>query len=151
MPPPTSPLLQNYTLHPLSISPSTQISTRTTAVINALGTIPAAAATSLNTSTSTSKLEDKDKPVIVVLTARSKAANKLITIVEIVKRELAGRGVAVYQYTAVGGEVRDVVRDEGGEEGGDEAFERGTKKKNVPVLTVYLCGVGVGELKAAYG
>lgn len=152
-----SSLASSYTLIKLSVHNSTQIASRTTAVISALlgdGTTPATTTDETNT-----------KPSLVILTARSKAANKLISIVEIIKRDLAGKGVAVYQYNVLGSEMMEVPRggeakkgvesdaDGVGEEAGFEMMgEKGdVKKRAVPIMTTYLSRGSVKELKVVYG
>ncbi|KAK3048250.1 hypothetical protein LTR09_010411 [Extremus antarcticus] len=144
-------LSQKYELVKFSVHSSTQISSRTTAVTTQLGTVPA----------------EGSKPVIVALTARSKAANKLISIVEIAKRDLSSKGITVYQYNALSSEMTEIPRGGGKADGGnaevcgkseDEgAFEAmgpeagATKKRLMPVMTTYLTNVAVKELKTAYG
>lgn len=55
---------------------------------------------------------------VVVLVAAAAGANKLVSVVEIAKRELAARGLPVVQYSGVRG-----VRD-GGQRGGNEVRQR---------------------------
>ncbi|KAF4553321.1 Hypothetical protein D9617_7g030480 [Elsinoe fawcettii] len=108
----------------------------------------------------------KSRPLLVCLSARASAANKLITITEIVKRQLATEKVKVYQYSMLGSEMitlkpkpdaakaKDSARGgEEGEESEGEAFETMGKKKvrNVPTLTVYLCLESVARLRKGYG
>ncbi|TKA24689.1 hypothetical protein B0A50_05677 [Salinomyces thailandicus] len=174
------PLLPNHNLKTFRIHTSTQISTRTTAILTHLHPTPPNAGAGAGA-----------KPVIVCLTAPAKAASKLITIAEIAKRELKGKGLECFQYCALGSEVVEVPREglgrgkgglrregrvpgqgwkRGGEVGEEEeeeeaeeeeAFETmdavavkgpgGLKKRKVPVLTVWLARGVVRELKGMYG
>ncbi|OBT42826.1 hypothetical protein VE00_08140 [Pseudogymnoascus sp. WSF 3629] len=115
------------------------------------------------------------KPVIVIAWAKAKSAGKLVSVVEVVKRELGMGGGVWFQYSGVGEGFEGVPRDGGegdgdegqGKEGGDvemeeEGFEKmksrieraieGTEKvRSVPVMTVYLSRVRVEALREAYG
>ncbi|KAK5171351.1 uncharacterized protein LTR77_004495 [Saxophila tyrrhenica] len=153
MQPPSEKLLSDkYELVKLSVHSSTQISSRTAAVTAKLATAPA----------------QGSKPVVVALTAKAQAANKVISIVEIAKRELVAKGVAVYQYNALGSEMTEIPRDgvkgsEGVEEdeaseGEEAAFETmrqrdvgDTKKRLIPVMTTYLSSTAIKELRTAHG
>ncbi|OBT76373.1 hypothetical protein VF21_03657 [Pseudogymnoascus sp. 05NY08] len=117
------------------------------------------------------------KPVIVIAWAKARSAGKLVSVVEVVKRELGEGGGVWFQYNGLGEGFAGVARD-GGEgeegegeegEGGDgegemeeEGFEKmktrieraieGTEKvRSVPVMTVYLSRVRVEALREAYG
>jgi len=143
---------QRYDLLKLKVLSSSQISSRIASVISKI-TQPKAA-----------------KPTIIILSARANVANKLISIVEIAKRELASQNVKFFQYNALTSELIDIPRDsrkktsgsnvraEGEEdEQSDDAFETtgvptsATKKRSVPVMTVYLATAPVKELKAQFG
>merc|ERR1711967_181476 len=103
----------------LNVLSSTQIASRTSKIISHLEGQPG----------------EDGKPTVVSLTARAKAASKLISIAEIVKRDLAAREVRCYQYNALDSELADIPRDRrpkqpadpvGGaeeDEESDEAFE----------------------------
>ncbi|KAI6878860.1 hypothetical protein D0869_12467 [Hortaea werneckii] len=137
----------------LSVLSSTQIASRTSKIISHLEEQP----------------REDGKPTVVSLTARAKAASKLISIAEIVKRDLAARGSRCYQYNALDSELADIPRDGrpkqpkesvGGaeeDEESDEAFETmgaptgPTKKRSMPVMTIYFSKVPIKELKADYG
>lgn len=150
-------LSEQYTITHYSIHNSTQISTRTTAVTTLLG----------GASPDPTLQQDSNgdtKPPLVILTARSKAANKLISIVEIAKRETASKERPVYQYNKLSHEVVEIPRDDGKRTGAGDGEERsadfetkgsversGMKKRTVPVLTVYLSTVPARELRQAYG
>lgn len=108
-----------------------------------------------------------EQPCVIRLTAKAKAASKLISIVEIAKRDLASKGTKCFQYNALSSEIVDVPRerarkesngaDVADEDGSDDAFETmgapsgTTKKRSIPIITVYLSVVPVKELKAEYG
>ena len=147
-------LSQKYNLVKFNVISSTQISSRTAAII--------------------AKLEadqNDGKPTLVALSAKARTATKLISIVEIAKRELAAKGHKCFQYHGLSSEMIDMERDsksgangatqsathEGGSEA-EDAFESmgapretGTKKRLIPVMTTYLCATSVKELKNAYG
>ena len=145
--------LAKYELLQLNVLSSTQISSRTASIIAHL----------------TAERGVGDKPVVVSLSAKAKVASKLVSIVEIAKRELASKGVKCYQYNALASEMVDVPREpkkradagrkagEEGEDDSDDAFETmgapagDLKKRNVPVMTIYLFKSPVRELRAEYG
>ena len=145
--------LSKYEPFQLSVLSSTQISTRTASIIAHL----------------TAERGVGEKPVVVSLSAKAKVASKLVSIVEIAKRELASKGVKCYQYNALASDMVDVPREpkkratvrrkasEGAEDESDDAFETmgappGTvKKRNVPMVTIYLSKTPVKELRAEYG
>ncbi|KAK0851773.1 hypothetical protein LTR03_003797 [Friedmanniomyces endolithicus] len=150
-------LAQTYNLIKHRIISSTQIATRTTTIVSKL----------------TQPATDGDKPAIVALTAEAKVASKLISVVEIAKRDLASKGIKCFQYNALSSRVGEVPRERkkgGGGRGvnqpGDDAGADGegdgdfqtmpdpmgvTKKRNTPILTIYLSSVAVRELRTAYG
>lgn len=104
------------------------------------------------------------KPVLLALKASTQAANKLISIVEIVKRESKARDKTVFQYTALSSEMMtikprtrklpDVLQQSEDEDSGD-AFEPLTPvqptERVSPVLVIYLASTSINELKASYG
>lgn len=147
-------LTKKYDLVKLNVAGSTQISSRTAAVIAKLELTPT-----------------DGKPVIVVLTAKARVASKLISIVEIAKRELAAKGRSCFQYNVLVSEMTEIERSprrttamaaghnskQAGSDS-DEAFETmgaynetGLKKRQVPVMTIYLSTVSVKELKTEFG
>lgn len=148
-------LLAKHELVKLSVRSSTQISSRTAAIRSRL----------------TAEHQPSEKPVVVSLTARAAVASKLISIVEIAKRDLVSKGVKIYQYNALTSEMLDIAREpkkkatgsdgpvkEGAEnDDSDDAFETmgaptdATKRRDAPVMTIYLSTMPVKELKAAYG
>lgn len=168
-------LSSNYTITHLPITGSTQISSRVSLLVSKLDS---SAAKPSNDEDATEP--EKAKLALVVLTAKARYAHKLISVVEIAKREVLAAAAATasageggggrwFQYSALSGEVVDVERrgallggkaelDEEDVDGDEDAFETmgakeggGVKKRNVPVLTVYVCGEAVRELRVAYG
>lgn len=146
-------LSPEYNLIKLSVIGSTQISSRTATIVAKLS------------SDTTS-----DKPVIVALKAKSREANKLISIVEIAKRELATLGTKCFQYNGLTSQLTEIERQPEGRQGSnevttegdpdesDDAFQTmgaqynaGPKKRLVPMMTTYLSNISVKELKFAYG
>ena len=100
--------------------------------------------------------------------AKAKVASKLITIVEIAKRDLVAKGVKVYQYTSLTSEMvtmkpksSDQQADSNAAADGQssdvdepDAFQTMREKETVraiPVMTVYLSTKPIKELKLAYG
>lgn len=102
--------------------------------------------------------------------AKAKSAGKLVSVVEVVKREIGGEGGVWFQYNGLGEGVGGVPREGEGEGGDgdvememeDEGFEKmktrieraieGTEKvRSVPVMTVYLSRVRIEALREAYG
>jgi hypothetical protein len=143
---------QKYNVVKLSVLQSHKISARTTLLIKHLST-PAEA--------------EGDKPSLCCLRAQAHSANKLITIIEIAKRELSGKNIKVYQYNALSSEIipfdttmkhangKVPSEEDGGDDGPDEddAFQTmGQKDKirAVPVLTVYVSTEPIKSLKHAY-
>ena len=130
----------------LSVSSSTQISSRTSAVAKHL-----------------ESNGEGGKTTIVALTAASKASSKLISIAEIAKRELVAKGVKIFQYNALSSKMVEMPRKSRRKVGedadeSDDAFEvmgeqedNGMIKRKVPVMTIYLAKTPVKELKTAYG
>jgi hypothetical protein len=150
-------LAEHHELIHISCQSNTQISAKATKIISALST----------TEPTTTK-----KPALIILTAQSRWANKLISIVEIVKRDLEAQGVKVFQYNALSSEIVEVERKprpkgvgaappaaEDGDVSEDEAFqtmgaggeEGGVKKRAVPVMTTYLTTQAVKALRTEFG
>ncbi|KEQ93427.1 hypothetical protein AUEXF2481DRAFT_6936 [Aureobasidium subglaciale EXF-2481] len=127
----------------LSVISSTSISNRTTALIAHIKSTPA-----------------DEKPAVVALKAKAPVANKLISIVEIAKRELKEAGTNIYQYNALGSELieskpatKDTTDDAAlpDEEPAFQHVEQKTTVRNVPVMTAYLSLVPIKELRDAHG
>lgn len=149
------PMLSKWEVKKLNVLSSTQISSRTSAVLTQL----------------TSERGASEKPIVVSLEARAKVASKLVSIVEIAKRDLVAKGLRCYQYTGLTSELIEIPREvkktskdtmqqgaaELDEDESDDAFETmgaqggATKHRSVPVMTVYLSTTPVKELKARYG
>jgi hypothetical protein len=150
-------LAEHHEIIHISCQSNTQISPKATKIISALST----------TESTTTK-----KPALIILTAHSRWANKLISIVEIAKRDLEARGVKVFQYNALSSEIVEVERKprpkgvgaaptapEDGDASEDEAFqimgaggeEGGVKKRSVPVMTTYLTTQAVKALRVEFG
>ncbi|THX82788.1 hypothetical protein D6D05_03744 [Aureobasidium pullulans] len=143
MAPTTPDLSAKYTLLMLSVISSSNISNRTKSLIEHVKSTPA-----------------DNKPAIVALHAKAAVANKLISIVEIAKRELKAGGQKIYQYNALGSELielkpatKDAANDDAvsDEEPAFEKIEQKTTVRNVSTVTIYLSLVPVKELKDAYG
>ncbi|OBT63924.1 hypothetical protein VE03_05998 [Pseudogymnoascus sp. 23342-1-I1] len=158
----TTPLLHTsltpttHTIHATQIITSTKMQTKISTLLTQLRSFSFSAPAA--------------KPVIVIAWAKAKAAGKLVSVVEVVKREIAGEGGVWFQYNGLGEGVGGVPREgEEGEEGEgeegaeqEEGFEKmktrieraieGTEKvRSVPVMTVYLSRVRVEALREAYG
>ncbi|EME44376.1 hypothetical protein DOTSEDRAFT_24430 [Dothistroma septosporum NZE10] len=156
-----SSLQAKYDLVKLSVLTSTQISTRTSAVLAKFSRPGDETENSDPTTTPARVGNDNGKPVIVALSAKPKAASKLISIVEISKRELASTKVKCFQYNALGSDIVEIERKskKGDDESeSDEAFETmgavplsEKKKRSMPVMTIYLAITPVRELRIAYG
>ena len=135
---------------------NSQISAKTTTVISTLS--------------KPKEASENGKPPLIILTAQSRWANKLITVVEIAKRDLQAKGVKVYQYNALSSETVEVERKprakgvgapldaKDGDASEDEAFqtmgaevEGGLKKRAMPVMTAYLAVQPVKALRAEFG
>lgn len=149
-------LVEHHSITRLSVQSNTQISSRATAVISKLS--------------NQQESETTTKPALVVLSAQSRWASKLISIVEIAKRDLESKGVKVFQYNALSSELIEFDRkpktktseperaavEEAASD--DDAFqtmgaheEGGKKKRAVPIMTVYLATGPVKALKSEFG
>jgi hypothetical protein len=162
-------LSETHTITRLSIQSNTQISAKATNVISKLS----------SSQDSTTNPDSNAKPPLIILRAQSRWASKLISIVEIAKRNLESpdSGIKIFQYSSLSSEMVEIERKpktkglgaplpEG--EGSDDegAFqtmgasaptassgqdEGGMKKRAVPVLTVYLAGRPVKALRSEFG
>ncbi|KAK3671913.1 hypothetical protein LTR78_008279 [Recurvomyces mirabilis] len=111
-----------------------------------------------------------EKAKLLYLTAHAKATTKLITVVEIAKRQLVLVGARCYQYTALSSQIVEIPRQkqtvdrtikgdahEVTSDPEDAAFEvmgqpgGDTKQRNVPIMKIYLSQKPVKELRAEYG
>lgn len=147
-------LEQKHELVRFSVISSTRISSKTASVIDKLQTA-----------------SDDGKPNLVILKSKAHTASKLVSVVEIAKRELAKSGHKCFQYNALSSEMVQVKRRaksaahsvpeskaHAEQSESDEAFETmaaepqtGTKERRVPVMITYLCASSVKELKTAHG
>ena len=157
MPPDDKALTEKYDLVKLSVISSSQISNRATAIISKLG----------------SGSGTNRKATVVALRAKSRDANKLISIAEIAKRELKASGTSCFQYNALASERIEIERKfdfsasdgdiskatgNGDDSDGADAFQTmpsetntGLKERLMPVMIIYLSAVPIRELKTAYG
>ncbi|KAJ9642491.1 hypothetical protein H2199_004872 [Coniosporium tulheliwenetii] len=119
-PPEIETLRAKYTLHTHPITSSSKMHTKVTSVLSQLSSeLPVPTAP-------TDPPKEAERPTIIALSARSKAATKLVSVIEVVKRELDGRGWSWWQYNGVHG-VLDEMSDK--HEGGtDNAGLRGKKR-----------------------
>ena len=166
-------LSETHTITRLSIQSNTQISAKATNVISKLSP------TTQEKDSSKTDTDTNAKPPLIILRAQSRWASKLISIVEIAKRNLESpdSGIKIFQYSSLSSEMVEIERKpktkglgaplpEG--EGSDDegAFqtmgasaptassgqdEGGMKKRAVPVLTVYLAGRPVKALRSEFG
>lgn len=112
---------------------------------------------------------------MVVFTAKAEVASKMISIVEIVKRNLGREGGKWFQYIAVDGQVvenkkkkdseedgKGKEKDDGEEEGEEDGFEvmktpferiieDRPKVRSVPVMAIYLSRVRIDDLRKKHG
>ena len=149
-----------YDLVKLSVLTSTQISSRTSAVVAKFS--PSGDGIENSDPATTHAGNNNGKPVIVALTAKANATNKLTSIVEIAKRDLVSKKIKCFQYNALSSEMVEIERKSkkrgDDESDSDDAFETmgavplsEKKKRSMPVMTVYLATTSVRELKMAYG
>jgi hypothetical protein len=143
MAPTTPDLSAKYTVLQLSVISSSSISNRTTSLISHVKSTP-----------------EDNKPAVVALHAKAPVVNKLISIVEIAKRDLKDNGQKIYQYNALGSELvqftptakpvteQDAMSDD---EPAFDKTEQKTTVRSVPTMTTYLSLTSVKELKQAYG
>lgn len=150
--------LKSYDVRIMSIVSSTKIRNRVQQATQAL--------------TSVSTEGAPQNPVVVVLTAREGTASKLITIVEITKRNLDDAKKSWYQYSCVEPKMVEIARktsnarnsmdDCEDEDEGGVAFETmlsaverklmdKPKYRAVPVMTVFLSCSPIKALKVAHG
>jgi hypothetical protein len=139
MAPTTLDLSAKYTVLQLSVISSSSISNRTTSLISHIKSTP-----------------EDSKPAVVALHAKAPVVNKLISIIEIARRDLKDNGQKVYQYNALGSELvqsapaAKPATEQDGMSDDEPAFEK-TAVRSVPIMTTYLSLSSVKELKQAYG
>lgn len=95
-------LRSSYDVHALSISSSHKVTNRVKTVLDLL-----------ENGFDLSKSDQK--PGVVALTAKSNAANKLITVVEIAKRELEKKKLRWFQYNGMGSWLGELKSSERGQ------------------------------------
>jgi hypothetical protein len=112
-----STLSETHTITRLSIQSNTQISAKATNVISKLSAI-----TQQDSSTTTNSAETNIKPPLIILRAQSRWASKLISIVEIAKRNLESppttssggdtnsNGIKIFQYSSLSTEMIEIER-----------------------------------------
>jgi hypothetical protein len=148
-------LAEHHEITRISCQSNTQISPKATKIISTLS--------------APEDTENANKPALVILVAQSRWANKLISIVEIAKRDLESKGTQVFQYNALSSEIVEIERKpkhkgvgaaatEDGDASDEEAFqtmgageEGGMKKRAVPVMTTYLTTQPVKALRTEFG
>lgn len=109
-----------YILHTHSITSSSKMHTKVVSVLSQLTNEASAAVDH------TDAPKRAERATIVALSARSKAATKLVSVVEVVKRELDGRGLGWWQYSGVHGVLDEMGGKDGS--GADSAGLRGKKR-----------------------
>ncbi|KAF2461342.1 hypothetical protein BDY21DRAFT_84090 [Lineolata rhizophorae] len=115
--------------------------------------------------------EGKKRAKVALLVAPAEAANKLVSVLEVAKRELEENNAPRFQYTAVIGRPAKVenrnsnlVQNQDDEMDEDDGFEpmdverrlkllegRTIRPPPAPILAVYLSDVQILELKSTYG
>jgi hypothetical protein len=158
----SSDLTATYDVTSINVLSSTHIQKKVTQTLALLSEYPAVG-----------------KPKVVLLHAKAPVASKLITIVEITKREIAKSGGKWFQYNKIEEimveqkEVpkKDKGKDEEGNAAGDEdeqdeeeamafetmktpferAIEGKPKVRGVPVMTLYLSRFRIDSLRRAFG
>jgi hypothetical protein len=110
-----STLSETHTITRLSIQSNTQISAKATNVISKLSATQ-------QDSSATNSAETNTKPPLIILRAQSRWASKLISIVEIAKRNLesppsttsggdsSSSGIKVFQYSSLSTEIVEFER-----------------------------------------
>jgi hypothetical protein len=111
-----SSLSETHTITRLSIQSNTQISAKATKVISKLSATQ-------QDSSATNSAETNAKPPLIILRAQSRWASKLISIVEIAKRNLesppstasggdssSSSGIKVFQYSSLSTEIVEFER-----------------------------------------
>ncbi|TVY68877.1 hypothetical protein LSUE1_G005532 [Lachnellula suecica] len=163
---PCGNLASTHDVQFMNIISSSQIEKKVTAALNHLSTYPAV---------------PPAKPSVVMLHSKGKVASKLITVIEVAKREIAAGGGKWFQYNVIEavleekkeekvvgkdskageGEGMDVERDEEVEEEEEgfetmktpfeRAIEGKPKVRAVPTMTTYLSRVRIDGLRKKYG
>ena len=166
-------LSETHTITRLSIQSNTQISAKATNVISKLSP------TTQEKDSSKTDTDTNAKPPLIILRAQSRWASKLISIVEIAKRNLESpdSGIKIFQYSSLSSEMVEIERKpkpkglgaplpEGEGSDDEDAFqtmgasaptassgqdEGGMKKRAVPVMMTYLTTQAVKALRTEFG
>ena len=130
---------ESFNILRLSVISSTPITTRVTAILDHL-----------------SSKTDTKKPALVLLAGKSDVSNKVISIVEITKRELASQNTKIYQYTKLTSEKATIKAKpvKKGNDNSDDVFQTMTAPNrfyDAPVLSIYLSDGSVDGLKKQLG
>lgn len=131
LPPHLQTLRAKYDFSTMSIISSSKIETKVKTLLARLGTFSWA---------------NKDaKPAVVILSAKAGVANKLISVVEIAKRELEAQGAKWWQYSRVHSQVTELKdKTKKGTDGGKTLLQWETEQ-------VAKSKVGPQDLKDAVG
>jgi len=115
LPPHLQSLKAKYEFSTMSIISSSKIETKVKTLLTRLGTFSWA---------------NKDaKPVVVILSAKAGVANKMISVVEIAKRELEVQGAKWWQYSRVHSQVTELKEKPGkGTDGGKTLLQWETEQ-----------------------
>lgn len=92
------------------------------------------------------------------LKAHAPVANKLVSILEVAKRELTRLKIQSYQYTALTSEMVVIKsathvpeEDDGDDEPAFEPLVSADKKRSIPIMTVHLSTIPLKGFRHAYG
>ncbi len=115
----------SYAIIPMKVTNSSRIRKKVTTTLSLLDTDSSRQDVEKGTEA------EAEKPVAVLLSARGPVASKLISVVEIAKRELDRRGLSWYQYSGVHGQIEEVKksgrRDPTGARGGSKVDKGATE------------------------
>lgn len=144
--------LERYNLLQFSVLSSTQITTRVSATLSHLKPAP--------------RPTEDEKPTLVLLAGKPGVSNKLITIAEIVKRQLESEKTKVYQYNDLSMESVTAKAPQpktkasttdpsaGNEDAEETAFQTMAlpeKTHAAPTLSIYLSTTSIDVLKKRFG
>lgn len=96
-----------YAIYELNVISSTKISQKTKQILRIFGVLPSAP--NAQHAEDTAQPAPNSLPAVVAITARANVASKLISVVEIVKRDLAKRAKAQSDASAETGEDRNAT------------------------------------------
>ncbi|MCJ1361616.1 hypothetical protein MMC16_000716 [Acarospora aff. strigata] len=109
LPPHLQSLQSKYDFSTMSIISSSKIETKVKTLLARLGNF--------------SWANKAGKPAVVMLTAKASVAGKMVTIVEIAKRELGAQGAKWWQYSRVHTQITDMNVKPGKETGGEKTLQ----------------------------